>query len=133
MKKFELIKTDKKAWNGEALFQIKANISFGSVKKGELGGYIAKEDNLSDDGDACVAGNARVAGDAWVYGNARVSGDAWVYGNAKAESGYWFATHEKEADITEIEMPDGYVTLVEDYQEPEPETKNPKEIEIDGA
>lgn len=42
-----------------------------------------KEDNLAQDGDAWVYGNAEVSGDAWVYGNARVYGDAWVSGNAR--------------------------------------------------
>ena len=57
MKKYELIKSDKKAWNGAALFQIKACISFGSVVKGELGGYIEKEDNLAHEGNAWVSGD----------------------------------------------------------------------------
>ena len=53
---------------GRKLFQIEALISFGNVSKGEKGGYIEKEENLSQ-----VFGNAWVFGDAWVYGNARVS------------------------------------------------------------
>ena len=61
---------------GKKLFRIKALISFGSVEAGELGGYVEKEDNLAQDGDAWVCGDARV------YGDARVCGDAWVYGNA---------------------------------------------------
>src|SRR6056300_436365 len=71
------------------LRRIKALRDFGDVKKGDLGGYIESEENLSHDGDAWVYGNAWVYGDAWVYGNARVSDnalvyeDAWVYGNAK--------------------------------------------------
>lgn len=40
------------------------------MKAGELGGYVEKEENVSQDGNA------------WVYGNARVSGNAWVYGDA---------------------------------------------------
>ena len=54
---------------GKTLFQIKAEMSFGNVVKGELGGYIEKEENL-----------AQVSGDAWVYGNAWVYGDAQVFG-----------------------------------------------------
>ena len=56
------------------------------VKKGDKGGLIEKESNLSQDGDCWVFENARVYGDAWVYGgarvygNARVSGDACVFG-----------------------------------------------------
>ena len=77
-----------KTWNGVTLFQIKAEISFGSISKGELGGYIEKEGNLSQAGNAWVSGDARVYGNAQVYGdaqvsgNAQVSGDAWVSGNA---------------------------------------------------
>ena len=41
---------NKKEWFGTTLFQIKAEISFGNVLKGELGGYIEKEENLSQDG-----------------------------------------------------------------------------------
>ena len=69
MKKFELT-TNTKMFLGKKLFQIKALISFGDVKAGELGGYIEKEENLSQTGDA------------WVFDNARVSGDAWVSDNA---------------------------------------------------
>ena len=69
MKKYELTAEFIEKW-GKKLFRIKALISFGSVEAGELGGYVEKEDNLAQDGDA------------WVYGNARVYGDARVCGNA---------------------------------------------------
>lgn len=82
MKKYELTAEFVEQW-GKKLFRIKALISFGSVEAGELGGYVEKEDNLAQDGDAWVYGNARVYGDAKVCGNAWVYGDAWVCGNAK--------------------------------------------------
>ena len=78
IKKFELDLSSKITMFGIELFRIKALISFGNVKKGELGGYVEKEENLSHSGDAWVYGDARVSGDARVYGDARVSGDAWV-------------------------------------------------------
>ena len=59
-------------------FKLKCGVVIG---KGELGGWIEKESNLS--GNAWVSGDAKVYGDAWVYGNAEVCGDAKVYGNAK--------------------------------------------------
>lgn len=64
MKKFEL--TDEFVTNvfGKKLFRIKALVAFGNVEKGELGGFIEKEDNLSHGGNAWVFGNA------WVSGNA---------------------------------------------------------------
>ena len=58
--------------------QIRAIISFGCVVAGEIGGWIEKEENLSQSGNAWVSGNTRVSGNAWVYGNASVYGDAWV-------------------------------------------------------
>ena len=82
MKKFELT-TNTKIWFGRKLFQIKALISFGNVKEGELGGYIEKEANLGHSGNAWVYGDAKVYGDAWVCGDAKVYGNAWVCGNAE--------------------------------------------------
>ena len=87
-KKFEL--TDKFVFNtfGIKLFQIKCTKSFKYAKEGDLGGYVEKDENLDQEsnawvyGDAWVYGNARVSGDARVYGDARVSGDARVYGDA---------------------------------------------------
>ena len=64
------------------LFRIEAtkDIFIHNVSKGDLGGYVESENNLS--GNAWVYGDARVSGDARVYGNARVSGNARVYGDA---------------------------------------------------
>ena len=72
MKKFELT-TNTKMFLGKKLFQIKALISFGDVEAGELGGYIEKEENLSQADNAWVADNARVTDNARVADNARVT------------------------------------------------------------
>ena len=85
MKKFELTSETKVVF-GHTLHRIRALVSFGVVSEGELGGWIEKEWNLNQSGNALVYGNARVYGDAWVYGNARVYGDARVYGK---ESIFW--------------------------------------------
>ena len=81
MKKYELT-GEVKVKFGVTFKRIRALIDFGNVKKGELGGFIEKEENLSYAGNAWVYGDAWVSGNARVYGNARVSGNAWVYGNA---------------------------------------------------
>ena len=93
-KKYRL--TENQIKRGEKiLYQIEALKDFGMVKAGDLGGYIESEENLSQDNDAWVSGNAwvvsnaRVSGNAWVDGNAQVSGaaqvsgNAWVYGYAR--------------------------------------------------
>ena len=107
MKKYELQPTDLTTPNGKPLFQVVALRDFGSVLKGDKGGYVESETNLSHDGDCWVSGNARVfgdarvssnarvfgnarvAGDAWVSGNAQVSGDAWVFGNSWVSGNSW--------------------------------------------
>jgi hypothetical protein len=87
-KKFEFTGETKVCF-GITFNRIQAKISFGVVANGEIGGWIEKESNVSDEGDAWVSGdawvygNARVYGDAQVYGDAWVSGDAQVYGNAQ--------------------------------------------------
>ena len=89
MKKFELTDEFITDASGHKLFRIKALSSFGTVSAGDMGGYVEKEENLSNDGSSWVSGNAQVSGDAWVFGNAyvfgnaHVSGNAWVFGNAR--------------------------------------------------
>ena len=86
--KYELTK-ETVPWMGRTLYRIRATASFGIVIKGELGGFIESDKNLSIAGDAWVYGNARVWGDAqvygnaWVYENAQVWGDAQVCGNTQ--------------------------------------------------
>lgn len=95
-KKYKLTHETKKV-DGRILYRIQALRYFGSVKKGDFGGYIASEENLSHDGtswisdEACAYDNARVYenaqicdhaevfGNAEVYGDARVSGEAHIY------------------------------------------------------
>ena len=76
--KFSLTKTTKN-YLGTTLFQIKAEKSFGNVSKGDLGGWVEKEENLSQEGNAWVFGNIYVSGDAWLYGNTMSYGDAIWY------------------------------------------------------
>lgn len=59
MKKFELISEFVTNVFGKKLFRIKALVSFGDVSAGELGGFVEKEENLSNNGNAWVSGNAR--------------------------------------------------------------------------
>lgn len=88
MKKYELT-TNTKMWYGRKLYQIKALKDFGNVKAGDLGGYIEKEENLSQDGNAWVYDSALVYDNAWIYGNARVFGDVGVFGNACVYDNAW--------------------------------------------
>ena len=64
MKKIELTSEFITNFLGVKLFRIKALVEFGNIKAGELGGYVEKEKNLSQYGNAWVCGDARVYGNA---------------------------------------------------------------------
>ena len=76
--KYELIPSDI-----EGLFRIKALKDFNYVKKGDIGGYVESEKNLSQLGDCWIYDNAKVYDNAEVCDNAQVCGKAKVYGNAR--------------------------------------------------
>lgn len=64
------------------LYRIEALRDFWQIKKGDLGGWIEKEDNLSQRGNCWVYKEAAVFQNAHVTGNAIVSGHAKVFGHA---------------------------------------------------
>ena len=80
--------------DGITLYQIQALTNFGDIKSGNLGGWIEKESNLSQEGSCWVYGNAWVYCNALVSGNARVYGDAQVYGNAWVYDNAVIAQHQ---------------------------------------
>ena len=87
-KKFELTEGTMVLDNGKVLHRIRAVSDFtlsngATVHAGDLGGWVEKEDNLSQTGKAWVYGDARVYGEARIYDDARVFGKASVYGSAE--------------------------------------------------
>lgn len=80
MKKYELT-TGSMMYSGRKLFRIRALVTFGNVKEGEIGGWIEGEQNLSQFGEAWVGGNAKVYGKAQIWEDAQVYDDAVVFGN----------------------------------------------------
>lgn len=80
-KKYRLLENDTITADGRTLYRIEALRDFVDVKKGDKGGYVESEDNLSH------AGKCWVYGDTCVYGNDWVHGDAWVWGHAIVRDG----------------------------------------------
>ena len=112
-KKYKL--TDETIQVGDhTLHRIEALKNFSNVYKGEKGGFVESEDNLSQDGDcwiygtAKVCGNARVVDNAKVCGNARVVdnasiyGDALIYGNAEVFGNAKVLTHARICDNAKV-------------------------------
>ena len=87
MKKKYKLTDESISFNGKTLYRIEAVIDFSNnfsdVKKGQKGGFIESEYNLSHEGDSWVYDDAKVYDNAEVFGNAKVFDDAKVFGNAE--------------------------------------------------
>lgn len=87
MKHFKLRKDLSREFLGRILYRIEATTDSKYAKKGDLGGYVESESNLSDNAwvydNAQVFGDALISDNAHVYDNAQVFGNAHVYGSAK--------------------------------------------------
>lgn len=77
------------------LYRIEALMDFSDVKKGDKGGFIENENNLSHNGNCWVYDNAMVFGYAVIYGNAMVFGHAKVFGYAKVYGNVMVFGHAK--------------------------------------
>ena len=109
--------------NGKTLYRIKSLKDFGNVKKGDKGGFVEKEENLSQRGDCWVYDNAKVYnnakvfdyadiyGNAEIFGNAIVSGNARVYGNAKV---YHYAMVYDDAEVCDNAIISGNAEVYHD-------------------
>ena len=83
MNKYEMLYEDKIEIGNYTLYRIRALKDFGNVKAGDIGGYIEKEENLSQKGICWIYDNAEIYGNALVYDNAKVCYSARVCDNAR--------------------------------------------------
>ena len=81
-KKYEFTNTDL-YFKEMMLHQIRALKDFGNVKKGDLGGWIESEDNLSQEGNCWIHDNVKVCNHARVYDNAIIGGNVLITNSAK--------------------------------------------------
>lgn len=87
MKKFELVPEKFIPCADGKLYQIRAVKSFTTsvgkhIHKGDFGGYIAREDNLSHDGKSWIDCNSFVGGQAHVLDDALVTDHACIFSTA---------------------------------------------------
>ena len=86
-RKYEL-SNEKEEHYEYTIYRVRALRDFGDVKKGDLGGFIEDEFNLSQEGDCwlygdstCVKDHAVVSGNVKIYDGTTITGDAKVSGN----------------------------------------------------
>lgn len=81
-KKYEILKDTEKYFFGHKLYRIKALRDFSDVKKGDIGGYVESEKNLSQEGDCWIYDNAIACDYSIVCDNAKVKTYATACGNS---------------------------------------------------
>lgn len=70
-------------FNGVKLHRIEALKDFGCVYKGDKGGFVQREENLSQFGNCWIFEDAKVFNDAYVSRNAICMGNSMIYENAR--------------------------------------------------
>lgn len=83
MEKKYILTEETKEVGGRILHRIQAVRDFDAVQKGDLGGWVESEENLSHDGDCWIFDNGRVFDNGWVFGDGKVFGNGEVYGNGR--------------------------------------------------
>jgi len=92
MKKYELLSDYKFQVGKSILYRIKylKDIPVHNIKKGDFGGWLENESNLSQIDDCVVLNDAAIYGEAEISWNAKVSGNsAEVFGKTKIKGGSW--------------------------------------------
>lgn len=113
MKKYELT-NEKIYFGGRILYRIVALRDFGNVRKGDIGGWIEKEKNLSQEGSCWVSNCALVCDNALVYDNAKVCGDTLVWDNAEVMDNAEVKGHARVCGYAKI-CGDAKISSNEDY------------------
>lgn len=132
MQKYVLIKENKIYYNNITLYQIQALRDFGNIKKGNLGGFIENESNLSHDGDC------------WVFRKASVFGNVKITGDIKVGKGYHFVDNQEVINKLERQQQNSTKTgggyfgsfeqmeqEIQEYKERKIEEKKQMKVEFD--
>ena len=81
-KKYKLLEDETIEYNGRTLHRIQALKDFGNVKKGQKGGYIQSERNLSHEGNCWIHDDAMAMDDSKVLDNAMIFDNALMFDHA---------------------------------------------------
>lgn len=84
------------------LYRIEALKDFSEIKKGDKGGYVESENNLSHTGNCWIYDNAKVFDNAYICDNARVFNDAEISDNAKIYGNALIYNKARVFDIAKV-------------------------------
>jgi NDP-sugar pyrophosphorylase family protein len=115
MKKYKILKNNYIiVYGGDKLYRIQSLRNFNDVKKGNIGGWVQGEHNLSHEGKCWVFGDAMVYGNARVSEYARISGNACISEHAMISGNACISEHAKVggyAKVWDNVMVYGYATV----------------------
>ena len=85
MKKYKILMDKKNTieWEGHILYRIKALRNFGDVKKGDIGGFVESEYNLSHEGNCWIYNNAKAMDNSRIYDNSKMYNNSKMYGHSE--------------------------------------------------
>ena len=104
MKKYRIIEEETFKSLDSTLYRIQALKDFSDVKKGDKGGWVESEKNLSQEGDCWIYDNAKVFNHAKVYENAQIRNKSTVYNSAKVHGNvkvFGYASISKYSEVYE--------------------------------
>ncbi|WP_405316661.1 hypothetical protein [Faecalibacillus faecis] len=78
LKKYEILEDQFIIFDGVTLYRIQALVDFADIKKGDIGGWIENESNLSQTGSCWVYDNGKVYNGAKIFDNVEVRKSAIV-------------------------------------------------------
>ena len=93
---------DKKNIEGNIVYRIQAVQEFSDVKEGDFGGWIESEDNLSQDGNCWVYGDAVVRGRAKVLDNAKIKDNVMVFDYAQVSDDAVLCDYAQASDNARV-------------------------------
>ena len=73
-KKYEILMDEENTieWKGHTLHRIRALRDFGDIRKGDIGGFVENENNLSHKGNCWIYDDAKVMDDSIMYDYSRI-------------------------------------------------------------
>ena len=85
MSKYELIRLDTNTteYKDGLRYRVKALKDFGSVKKGDIGGFVTNEHNLSQDGNCWIYDDAKIFDSSEIYNNAKMFNNSKMFDNSR--------------------------------------------------
>lgn len=89
-------------FEGRKLYRIIALKDFFDVKKGDIGGYVQSEDNLSQEGDCWVYDQAKCMDNARMFDNSKIYDSSKMFDNSEMHDNSKMHDHSKMFDDSEM-------------------------------